>query len=251
MGQDYETAYQDQDPQHAKRTSNARRDPEGKKDHRGPDQFGGRPTEQGVDEWITLISLFCAAWAPRVAGAAINLADHTVSPTPGYGMHSYGLLVSAAAAAGWRYVATRMWVKPPGLGNNPYWINSYKAIPEFEYVGFFSVPGRFPFRPISERVPATEEWRYRSRWEFGSVASQQLAKGFHPAAFPVELPRRCILLFSDPGGTVVDPFLGSGTTMVAAERLGRLCVGVEQSPTFAAMALERISRLGLSPRSAK
>jgi DNA modification methylase len=249
MGQDYEAQYQDKSPDHARKTSNARRDPQGKRDHRGPDQEGGRPTVEGVDEWIRLVSDFCSLWSRHVHGAAINLADHTVSPTPGYGMHSYGLLVNACAAAGWAYVATRMWVKPPGLGNNPYWLNSYKAIPEFEYVGFFQSPGKFPFRPVSERVPQTEAWRYRSRWEFGSVHSQQLAKGFHPAAFPTELPRRCVLLFSDPGGTVADPFLGSGTTMVAAERLGRVCVGVEQSPVFAAMALERMSRLGLSPRS--
>ena len=153
-----------------------------------------------------------------------------------------------AEDAGWKYVATRMWVKPPMLGNNPYWLNSYKTIPEFEYIGFFTSPGKFPFRPVSERVPQSEDWRFRSRWEFGTVPSQQMSKGFHPAAYPVELPRRCTLLFTDPGGTVVDPFLGSGTTVVAAESLGRLCVGVEKDPVFAAMALERLTRMGLSPR---
>lgn len=238
MGQAYEDGYTDLNPM-VKR---------GPRDHRGPDQHGGRPTEEGIATWLQLMESFCATWAPLVGAAAINLADHTVAPEPGYGRHTFGDLVSICELAEWRYVATRMWVKPPMLGNNPYWLNSYKCIPEFEYVGFFSTPGKFPFKPVSERVPASEEWRFRARWEFGTVPSQQMAKGFHPAAFPVELPRRCTLLFTDPGGTVVDPFLGSGTTMVAAESLGRLCVGVEKDPIFAAMNLERMSRMGLSPR---
>jgi len=240
MGQAYEAGYEGS--HHGPITKRSA------KDHRGPDQTGGRPTEAGIADWLQLMEAFCDVWAPRVHAAAINLADHTVAPTPGYGRHTYGDLVSIAELTGWKYVATRMWVKPPMLGNNPYWLNSYKCIPEFEYVGFFSTPGEFPFRPVSERVPASEDWRFRARWEFGTVGSQQMAKGFHPAAFPVELPRRCTLLFTDPGGTVVDPFLGSGTTMVAAESLGRLCVGVESDPVFAAMALERLTRLGLSPR---
>ena len=237
MGQDYEDAYRGQQP-YTKR---------GEKDHRGPDQTGGNPTREGVTRWVALIQDFVNHWQPVVHGAAINLADHTVAPTPGYGRHTYGDLVDACTAAGWETVATRIWKKPPMLGNNPYWLNSYKAIPETEFVGFFSTPGRFPFRPVAERVPRTEDWRFRTVWEFGTVASQQLAKGFHPAAFPAELPRRCVLLFTDPGGTVVDPFLGSGTTLVAAEALGRVCLGVERDPLYAAMALERCTRLGLSP----
>lgn len=49
----------------------------------------------------------------------------------------------------------------------------------------------------------------------------------HSAAFPKELPEWFIRLFTQPGDTVLDPFLGSGTTMFAANRLGRKCVGIE------------------------
>jgi DNA modification methylase len=241
MGQGYEASYE-------KLNSFKKRGP---RDHRGPDQWGGRPTDEGIKAWQKLIWDFAGKWSKVVRAAAINLADHTVAPQPGYGRHTYADLVAACATAQWPYVATRMWVKPPMLGNNPYWLKSYKPIPEFEYVGFFADLDAFPVVAPADRVPQAEEWRYRSRWEFGTVASQQLAKGFHPAAFPVELPRRCILLFTDAGGTVVDPFLGSGTTLIAAEALGRLCVGVELDPLYAAMTLERCTRSGIVPEKVK
>lgn len=58
----------------------------------------------------------------------------------------------------------------------------------------------------------------------------------HSAAFPVELPKRLIKMFSYWNDWILDPFLGSGTTMKAANELGRNCVGIELNPDF----LERI-----------
>lgn len=62
----------------------------------------------------------------------------------------------------------------------------------------------------------------------------------HYACFPSEIPKRCILAGSRPGDVVLDPFLGSGTTALVADRLGRHGVGVELSPTYAAMASRRL-----------
>jgi site-specific DNA-methyltransferase (cytosine-N4-specific) len=64
--------------------------------------------------------------------------------------------------------------------------------------------------------------------------------GPHFAAFPVELPRRCIAAGCKPGGTVLDPFTGSGTTGLAARQLGRRFIGIELSLAFAALAAERL-----------
>lgn len=52
----------------------------------------------------------------------------------------------------------------------------------------------------------------------------------------------CIASFSEPGDTVLDPFLGSGTTAVAAKLLGRSFIGVEQDEEYIAMARERLRR---------
>lgn len=63
----------------------------------------------------------------------------------------------------------------------------------------------------------------------------------HPAMMPLEVAARCVSLWSDVSGVVVDPFMGSGTTGVACAQLGRRFVGIEVDPTYFDMACERIS----------
>lgn len=64
----------------------------------------------------------------------------------------------------------------------------------------------------------------------------------HPAPFPIELPRRCIKLFSFIGDTVLDPFLGSGSTMIAAFRHDRNCIGFDIDEKYCNLATRRIKR---------
>lgn len=64
----------------------------------------------------------------------------------------------------------------------------------------------------------------------------------HPAPFPVELAMRCIRLSTWPDETVFDPFAGSGSTLVAAKRLGRRAVGVELSERYCEIAATRLSQ---------
>jgi modification methylase len=65
----------------------------------------------------------------------------------------------------------------------------------------------------------------------------------HPSPFPVELPRRLILLYTNPGDVVLDPFMGSGSTAVAAASLGRHYTGCELSEEYCALAANRLARL--------
>lgn len=207
---------------------------------------GRKSTAESLNTLRGLLTTFVAAWQKASPQFVVNLADMTVGPEVGKEFHTYGELVGLFGLANLSLASTRIWHKDPvWVGTNPYWLNSYKPVHEYEYLGHFFDRERLPFKKVGERVPEGEEWRYRGVWQMRSVASQ--GEGKHPAAYPVELPRRCLLLFSDPGQTVADPFLGSGTTMVAAEKLGRLCVGVEQDPKFAAVALERMANLGLAP----
>lgn len=71
----------------------------------------------------------------------------------------------------------------------------------------------------------------------------------HPAPYPIELAERLIRMFSFVGDTVLDPFLGSGTTSIAAGRWGRSSIGVEIEPSYFNLAEQRIrsdfSRLGM------
>ena len=75
-------------------------------------------------------------------------------------------------------------------------------------------------------------------WTFGGEKKSRIG---HPAPFPVELPLRCMKLFSFVGDTILDPFMGSGSTMVAAARCGRNAIGIEIDPQYCAIAKERIT----------
>lgn len=63
----------------------------------------------------------------------------------------------------------------------------------------------------------------------------------HSAVFPVELPSWFIKLFTKPDDIVLDPFIGSGTTAVAAIQLGRRCLGIDIEETYVALSNQRIS----------
>jgi hypothetical protein len=65
-------------------------------------------------------------------------------------------------------------------------------------------------------------------------------RGPHFAAYPIEVPTRCINAGCKPGGMVLDPFCGTGTTGIAALALGRQFTGIELNPAFAALAAERL-----------
>jgi site-specific DNA-methyltransferase (cytosine-N4-specific) len=65
-------------------------------------------------------------------------------------------------------------------------------------------------------------------------------RGPHFAAFPIDIPTRCIQAGCKPGGTVLDMFCGTGTTGLAALQLGRQFTGIELNPDFAALAADRL-----------
>lgn len=76
---------------------------------------------------------------------------------------------------------------------------------------------------------------YTQIWQLTGASTRN-----HPAPFPEELAYRLVRMFSFVGDTVLDPFLGSGTTMVAASRIGRNSIGVEVDPGYVEMAYRRM-----------
>src|SRR5439155_3014566 len=73
------------------------------------------------------------------------------------------------------------------------------------------------------------------------IAPESATRIGHPAPFPVELPRRFIELYTYKDDLVLDPFIGSGTTAVAAVQAGRPWVGYETNEAYAERARERIA----------
>jgi site-specific DNA-methyltransferase (adenine-specific) len=80
------------------------------------------------------------------------------------------------------------------------------------------------------------EWT-KSVWRFGTASPKQVG---HPAPFPEELPRRLMLLYTNEGDLVLDPFMGSGTTAVAAVKEGRHFIGYDVVEEYCATARERV-----------
>ncbi len=77
-------------------------------------------------------------------------------------------------------------------------------------------------------------------WQFYYGGRDLRDKGAHPAAFPVALARRVIELFTHRGELVLDPFVGSGTTLVAAQELERNAAGFDLRPDYVELALSRL-----------
>lgn len=85
------------------------------------------------------------------------------------------------------------------------------------------------------------EWT-KSIWSFPAESAKRVG---HPAPFPVELPRRVMDLYTFENDVILDPFMGSGTTAVAAERANRLWIGYETSREYANLARQRIESEGV------
>lgn len=103
-----------------------------------------------------------------------------------------------------------------------------------EYVFLLSKSGQYFFDADAIREPGAGRNK-RSVW---TIATEPTKHG-HFATFPKALVRPCILAGCPEGGTVLDPFLGSGTTGVVADVLGREWIGIELNPKYAEIARRR------------
>lgn len=81
-------------------------------------------------------------------------------------------------------------------------------------------------------------------WDIPNVKANHLEKTDHPCQFPVGLVERLILAMSNIEDAVLDPFLGSGTTAIAAVKNGRRGLGVDSVPEYIDIARDRLERLG-------
>jgi DNA modification methylase len=81
------------------------------------------------------------------------------------------------------------------------------------------------------------KWAQQGLWD--DIQGAKSAGGTHTAAFPLEVPARNILLYTKEGEKVFEPFLGSGTTLIAAEQLNRICFGMELSAKHVDTSIRR------------
>jgi site-specific DNA-methyltransferase (adenine-specific) len=138
-----------------------------------------------------------------------------------------------------------IWDKGSSVGSSTAWGSWMSASNPtlrdvHEYILVFS-KGRFK-REREDREPTIERDEFleftKSVWQFPTESASRVG---HPAPFPVELPRRLIQLYTFDEETVLDPFMGSGTTAIAALESGRHYVGYEVDQDYAQLARQRLA----------
>jgi len=125
------------------------------------------------------------------------------------------------------------------MGSFPYPRNGILKM-DYEFILIFKKLGNAPKPTIEQKeksVITKEEWNqyFSSHWNFNGVKQLE-----HIAMFPEELPKRLIKMFSFVGETVFDPFMGSGTTALAAMHLDRNSVGYELNKDFIPVIKEKL-----------
>ncbi len=154
-------------------------------------------------------------------------------------------ITNIAKEVGWKYHSTIIW-------------NEGNISRRTAWGSFMSASAPYVIAPVEVIVVLYKKyWKKRSGsrknditkkefmewtngvWTFNGESKKRIG---HPAPFPIELPKRCIKLFSFVGDTVLDPFLGSGTTLIAAYQNNRRGIGVDIDETYCKLAVKRLKQ---------
>jgi DNA modification methylase len=220
---------------------------------------GFRPVapEEYIDWYRAVAENIASILAPD-GSYFLNIKEHAEEGQ----RHLYvkDLTIAHVRQWGWRFVDEFCWRKtdngvPGGWGNR--FKNAWEPIFHFTRSG-----GEIKFRPEAVSHPSESVFDYspdtpRSNSGSGLLgehprregmarpsnvieAKTEASQGSHSAPFPLAVPEFFIKAFSDAGDIVFDPFLGSGTTVVAAARLDRAGYGIEISPAYCDVVLRRM-----------
>jgi DNA modification methylase len=214
--------------------------------------------KEKVGDWDALVQgVFAAAPVTAEAQLLVNLGlVHRDSEWQPY----WEGWVEWMRKAGWRRFGWYVWDQGPGLPGD--W--NGRLAPSHEFIFHFNRAPRKPHKTVpskhacetlgggglrgadgtvhaktgtgnaiqSHRIPDSVFRIMRHKGGLG-------AAGSHPAVFPVALVEAVLTAFSDPGNLIYEPFCGSGTQLVAAERAGRRCFAMELDPAYCDVAVRR------------
>lgn len=213
------------------------------KDYGTNDQIGYHETYENYINNLNLVWKECHRVLQSGCRLCINIGDQFARSVY-YGRYKVipirTEIIKFCETIGFDYMGAVIWQKVTTtnttggatiMGSFPYPRNGILKL-DYEFILLFKKQGSPP-KPTKEQkelsVISKEDWNtyFSGHWYFTGAKQDG-----HIAMFPEELPARLIKMFAFAGDTVLDPFLGSGTTSMAARNLGRNSVGYEINPEF-------------------
>jgi len=192
-----------------------------------------------------LEEVFEETWRVLVPGgrAAINIAN--IGRKPYLPLHAF--IINIMHKIGFHMRGEIIWNKAASAGVSTAWGSFASASNPclrdvHEYILIFSkITNRLEKGEKKNTIEKSNfvEWS-KSIWNFSAVSAKKVG---HPAPFPIELPRRLIEFYSYENDVILDPFIGSGTTALAAIELNRHYVGYEISQEYVDLAKKKINEI--------
>ena len=228
--------------------------------------YGGIPADKYV-EWFLPISAELRRVLKRTGSFVLNIKEGTHHGERQTYVYELAL---ALRRQGWLFVDEMIWHK-----TNPFPTGNKNRLKDgFERCYHFAKSKDFKFFPNAVRTKSTSKWArdnerrknkgaHRTTNGSGMNISRRIVGDLvrpsnvvtmpsssinieHPAVFPVELPEFFVKLMTEKGDAVLDPFMGSGSTAIAARGLGRRYVGLELSEEYLELSAKRLARTPLS-----
>lgn len=221
------------------------------KDYGTDNQIGYNDTYEDYINNLSLVWRECYRVLQNGCRLCINIGDQFARSVY-YGRYKVipirTEIIKFCETIGFDYMGAIIWQKSTTMnttggatimGSFPYPRNGIIKL-DYEFILIFKKIGDAPkpskeFKELSKMT--TEEWNmyFQGHWNFNGVRQDG-----HIAMFPEELPKRLIKMFSFVGDTILDPFLGSGTTSLAAKNLNRNSVGYELNQKFIDIAKQKL-----------
>ncbi len=221
------------------------------KDYGTNNQIGFNDTYETYINNLNLVWKECHRILIPGCRLCINIGDQ-FARSAYYGRYKvvpiHSEIIRFCETIGFDYMGSIVWQKPTSMhttggenvmGSYPYPRGGIVKI-DFEHILLFKKLGKAP-TPSREAKEASvltiEEWNeyFTSHWTFSGARQNR-----HIAVFPEELPKRLIKMFSFVGDIVCDPFMGSGTTALAAGNLGRNSIGYELNKDYCVFYKEKV-----------
>ncbi len=221
------------------------------KDYGNSDQIGFDDTYEDYINNLNLVWNECNRVLHKGGRLCVNIGDQFARSVY-YGRYKVipirTEIIKFCETIGFDYMGAVIWQKVTTcnttggatiMGSFPYPRNGILKI-DYEFILIFKKYGTSPTvsNDIKEKSKmTTEEWNqfFAGHWNFNGEKQDK-----HIAMFPEELPRRLIKMFSFVGDVVLDPFLGSGTTSLAAKNLDRNSIGYEINSEFKPVITEKM-----------